>query len=368
LAYNIVLGPRVRKSPYFDATVAAGATHFTVYNHMYMPISYGDMEAEYWRLVRGVSLWDVAAERQVEIGGRDAEALVRYLTPRDLAACRVGRARYVPLCNHHGHLINDPVLLRLSADRFWLSIADSDMLHWVRAVAAEGGFDVSVHEPDVSPLAVQGPLAVEVVASLFGEHVRSMKLFQFEETDLDGIPLVLARSGWSRQGGFELFLMDGNRGVELWDRVAAAGAAHGIGPGAPNPVERVESALLSYAADNEPDSSPFEVGLGSFVHVDRDDAFIGKEALTRIAGEGPPRKLVGLFVHGERLAGNEHPWPVSDNKGERMGAVRVAAFSLRLERNIAIALVDTRAAGMDELVVETPLGSRQANVTDLPFL
>lgn len=366
MTFGIVLGPRVRKSPYFDSTVKAGATHFTIYNHMYMPVSYGDPEGEYWRLLRGVSMWDVAAERQVEISGPDAAALARYLTPRNLCGNRVGRARYVPLCDYDGNLINDPVLLPLADDRFWLSIADSDMIYWVKGIAVTGGFNVDVREPDVSPLAVQGPKAMDVAADLFGEHVRRMKHFQFERADLDGIPLVLCRSGWSRQGGFELFLMDHARGGELWARVARAGEPYGIGPGTPNFIERVESGLLSFAADNEADSSPFEVGLGGLVDLNRDDDYIGKAALSRIATEGPKRRRVGLFIDGARLPGNEHPWPLSDGS-VAVGSTRVATYSLRLERNIAIALITAQVSDDAPLRVETPDGWRRAQITALPF-
>ncbi|MDZ7840203.1 MAG: glycine cleavage T C-terminal barrel domain-containing protein [Gammaproteobacteria bacterium] len=366
MTFAITLGSRIRKSPYFDATVKAGVTHFTVYNHMYMPVSYGDTEGEYWRLIRGVSMWDVAAERQVEIAGPDAEALVRYLTPRNLSRCRVGRARYVPMCDHDGTLINDPVLLRLSEERFWLSIADSDMIYWVKATAAEGGFDVGVGEPDVSPLALQGPKALDVAVDLFGDQVRRMRHFHFHETSLEGIPLVLCRSGWSRQGGFEFFLRDGRYGNELWDAVARAGAPYDIRAGAPNFIERVESGLLSFAADNEPDSSPFELGLGDLVDVNREDDFIGKPALARIAAKGAKRRRVGLFIEGEKLPGNEHPWPVSNNS-VGIGSARAAVYSLRLERNIAIALVCADTPDDAPLRVQTPYGPRDARIAALPF-
>ncbi|MBT6986732.1 MAG: glycine cleavage system protein T, partial [Rhodospirillaceae bacterium] len=268
MSYNITFGPRVRKSPFFDCTVADGVRHFTIYNQMYMPTGYSDPQAEYRRLLEGVSMWDVAAERQVEIKGKDAERLARYLTPRDLKDCPIGKGKYVPLCDHQGRLINDPVLLRLADDRFWLSIADSDVLLWVRAVAAEGDFDVTVSEPDVSPLAIQGPKAEAVVVDLLGDWVRELKYFWFREAELDGIPLVVARSGWSKQGGFELYLCDGSKGEVLWERVKKVGAAHGIGPGAPNYIERVESGLLSYGSDNLADSTPFEVGLDKMIDLE----------------------------------------------------------------------------------------------------
>ena len=341
MPYQIAMGPRERKSPYFNRTVAAGVTHMTIYNQMYMPVSYGDTVAEYNRLLEGVAMWDVAAQRQVEIVGPDAERFVRYLTPRDLKEIIVGRGKYVPICDHAGRLLNDPVLLRLEENKFWFSIADSDMLLWVRAIANERGYEVAVHEPDVSPLAIQGPRAVDVVADIFGDWVRELKHFWFKQTEIEGIPLVVARSGWSKQDGYELYLCDGTRGGALWDLVKEAGAPFDIGPGAPNYIERVESGLLSFSADTLVDSSPFEFGFERMIDVDREDEFIGKQALSRIAEEGPERKLVGIIFNGDPVTFNEHPW-VARVDGNIAGTVRAVCHSPRRQSNIGLALLDTQ--------------------------
>ena len=339
MAFNIAIGPRERKSPFYDCTVEDGVTHFTVYNHMYMPVSYGDPEAEYRRLIQGVAMWDVAAERQVEITGPDAERLIRYLTPRDLQDLPIGKGYYVPICDHQGNLINDPVLLRIEDQRFWLSIADTDVLLWVRGVAFEGGFDVTTYEPDVSPLAVQGPKARDVIISLFGEWITELQNFWFRETELDGVPLILQRSGWSKQGGYELYLCDSERGTDLWNKVKAAGQPFGIGPGAPNYIERLESSLLSIGADTLWDSDPFEAGLDKMLDLDRDDDFIGKAALRALAKSGSRRKLVAVVFDGDPIEPNEHPWPMFIN-GIRVGSVRSACYSPRRKSNIGFALVD----------------------------
>lgn len=266
MEFSIGIGPNLRKSAYFDATVRDGVRSFSVYNHMLIPGHFGDPEAEYDRLINGVATWDVAAQRQVELVGPDAGQLAQYLTSRNLSNTRIGQGRYVPLCDYDGWLINDPVLLKLAEDKYWLSVADADIHLWAAAIGKERGLDIRVHEPDVSPLAIQGPKAVEVAASLFGEDVRSMRHFAFAERELDGIPLVLARSGWSKQGGFELYLRDCTFGTKLWDLVKAAGAPFGIGPGAPNDIERIESGLISYGADMRRQThraTPFEMGLGA---------------------------------------------------------------------------------------------------------
>ena len=368
MPFQIALGPRERKSPFFDSTVADGVTHFTIYNHMYMPVSYGDPDAEYRRLLEKVAMWDVAVERQVQISGVDAERLVRYLIPRDLKDCPVGRGMYVPLCDHDGRLINDPVILRLAEDKFWLSIANSDVLLWVRAVAAEGNFDVSVIEPDVSPLAIQGPNAEAVAVDLLGEWVRELKYFHFRETMLDNIPLIAGRSGWSKQGGFEFYLRDGSKGAELWDRVKEIGAPYEIGPGAPNPIERLESGLLSYRVDTLPDSDPFEVGLNKMISLDRTDKFIGKTALRRKAEQGLTRKLVGIVINGEPLVPNEHPWPTNVD-GKPVGSVRAACYSPRRRENIGIALLSVLYSGLGiKLQIESDSGLKFGEIVPLPLV
>ena len=368
MAPTLALGSRVRKSPFYAAAEAAGMTAASVYNHMIMPVRYGDAEAEYRRLTEGVAMWDVACERQVELAGPDALALAAYLTPRDLSTCKSGQGKYVPLCDFEGRLINDPVLLKLSEELVWLSIADSDVLLWARAIAALKGYRVTVGEPDVSPLAVQGPKAVEVVADLFGDWVRDLKYFWFRETELAGIPLVLARSGWSKQGGFELYLRDGRRGDELWERVAEAGRPYGIGPGAPNYLERVESGLLSYGADTDAESDPFECNLGHLLDLDREADFVGKAALLAKRAQGVRRRLMGIVIEGPLLPINEHPWPLEVG-GETVGSARAIAYSPRLERNIATALIEVPhcTAGAAVLLI-CPGPPRRAQVCNLPFL
>lgn len=365
---KLALGSRIRKSPFFEAALDAGMTHASVYNHMYMAVSYGDSLAEYKRLTEGVAMWDVGVERQVQLSGPDAMALAAYMTPRDLSRCRIGQGKYVPLCDFQGHLLNDPVLLKLSEDLVWLSIADSDILLWASALAGAKGLDVEVSEPDVSPLAVQGPLAVEVVSQLFGDWVRELKYFWFRETELDDIPLVVARSGWSKQGGYELYLRDGSRGTELWQRVADAGRAYGIGPGAPNYIERLESGLLSFGADTDKESDPFECNLGHLMDLDREQDFVGKEALLAKRAAGPRRRLVGLTIDGGPLGINEHPWPILAGEAT-VGTARATAYSPRLESNIAVALVDRPHCEEGSALVLDCLGDkRAAQVTTLPFV
>jgi aminomethyltransferase len=342
---------------------------FSIYNHMYMPTGFGDPMAEYDRLLNGVAMWDVAVERQVELAGPDAGRLAQALCPRKLAKMKPGQGWYVPICDHQGILLNDPILLKLAEDRYWLSIADGDLRLWASAVAAERKLDVAVTEPDVSPLAIQGPKAMDVVASLFDDSIRSMGYFRFREVDLDGIPLVLQRSGWSKQGGFELYLRDGSRGTELWNKVKEAGAPFGIGPGCPNGMERVESGLLSYGGDTDDQTNPFEVRMGKSIDLDAPDDTIGIKALRRIHERGPQRHQLGVALdHEQAIPGLDLRSKVF--KGATMaGHMTANAWSPRLQMNLGLCLVWTGLNPGDTVQVELPDGRRiEGEMRELPVL
>ena len=371
MTLQIGIGPNTRKSVYFDATLADGVASFSVYNHMLIPAHFGNPQAEYDSLMTGVSMWDVAAQRQIEISGPDARALIQYLTTRDMGKTRIGQGRYVPICDHAGTLINDPVLLMLAENRYWLSIADSDIGLWASAIAAERGLDVKVHEPDVSPLAIQGPKAEALVAELFGDWIKDLAYFGFKQTDLQGIPLILSRSGWSKQGGFELYLQDGSRGSELWAIVKEAGAAYGIRPGAPNDLERIESGLVSYGADGRIQvnpCNPFEMSLGKLVGLDRPDDFVGKAALQKIKAEGVKRRRVGYMISGAPLEGFEHSLPVQTSDGQIVGLLSEAIHSPRFEGNIGVGMIAAEisddAADLEVMLDQTP---RRVTIRALPF-
>ena len=340
----------------------------TTYNQMLMPTSYGNPEEEYWRIIQGVSMWDVSVERQVQLKGRDAGRLAQILAPRDLSKCKIGQGKYVPLCNHNGVLINDPILMKLEDERYWLSIADGNIWLWAQAVARERGLDVEVSEPDVSPLAVQGPKAETVVASIFGDWVRELKYFWFRESEIDGIPVAVARSGWSKQGGFEIYLMDGTKGTALWNIVKEAGQPHGIGPGNPNWCERVESGLLAFGGDTDDQTNPFEVRMGKYVDLHVPDDTIGIQALRRIATEGPRRHQLGIVLDNSEPVKAEFTWNDIDMDGARIGDMTTCVWSYRMKKNIGFALVATSAKPGDRVVVRRSAGSVEGTLCELPFL
>lgn len=362
-------GARLRRSPYFNATQRHGAKAYTVYNHMLFPIRYADLEEEYWHLIHHVTLWDVSVERQVEITGPDAFAFTNMLTPRDLGRCAVGQGKYVAITAEDGGVINDPVLLRLGENHFWLALADSDVLLWARGLAVNSGLRVEIREPDVSPLQVQGPKAKEVVGTLFGEAVLKLPYYYFIETSLDGIPVVVTRTGWSAEVGYEIYLRDGSRGDQLWERIMEAGRPHNIRPTGPSDIRRIEAGILNWGADITLDDNVYEAGLGWLVDEDKPADYVGKEALQRIKSEGIRRKLVGIEIEGERIEFNTGRWPVSAD-GKILGRVTSAIWSPRFKKNLGYAMVPIGYAAEGAILqVEIPdTGRRAAQVVRKPFI
>jgi len=374
---ELIVGPRTRVTPFTDRAVAAGMTKAMVYNHTVLPIGTDDPSAEYRALTQAAAIWDVGCERQVQITGADAHRLVTYLCARDLRDLPVGVARYAPMCDHDGRLVNDPMALRIDETTFWLSIADSDVLLWARAVAGEGGYDVEVTEPDVWPLAIQGPRAADVVAAALGEWARELRFFSFARHDHGDIPMVVCRSGWSGQGGFELFLMDSTKGEQLWDLLWEAGQPFGLGVGAPNNSERIESFLLSFGGDTDPETDPDEAGIGRFVSLSGDDDgpeastshdFIGKAALRARRASGSQRRLVGLVIDGDPPSPLRSPRSVQSADGYPAGTLRALARSPRFDANIGLALLDPPwFEPGTELRVSLDGANRAATTTTLPF-
>ena len=361
-------GTQIRKSPYFDATVRWGAAAFSVYNHMYIPRDFGDPEQNFWNLVNAATLSDVSVERQVEITGPDAATFVQLLTPRNLSNCAVGQCKYVLITNADGGVLNDPVLLRLAENHFWLSLSDSDILLWAQGVAVHSGLDVNIYEPDVSPIQLQGPRSGEIMQSLFDSRILDLRYYWLEEFELDGIPLIISRTGWSTEFGFEIYLRDGSRGEELWERIMAAGQPFGLQAGHTSAIRRIEGGILSYHADMDCYTNPFELGLDRLVDLEMEADFIGKAALKKIAKQGISRKHVGIEIDGAPLtSANNEFWPIIIG-AKQVGKVTSAIYSPRLKRNIALAMVAIEHSAIGtEAEIHTPFGNRSVKIVEKPF-
>ena len=361
-------GTQIRKSPFSEAALRWGAKGFSVYNHMYIPRDFGDPMQNFWTLVNDAILCDVSVERQVEITGPDAAKFTQYICCRDLSKMKVGQCKYVLMTDQDGGIINDPVLLKLADNHFWLSIADSDVLLWAKGVAVHSGMDVRITEPDVSPLQLQGPRSRDVLRAAFGEAPTELKYYWFMEYDWEGVPLVISRTGWSSELGYEIFLRDGSAGDRLWEHLMAVGAPLGLKPGHTSSIRRIEAGMLSYHADMTLANNPYELGLERLVSLEIEADFVGKSALAKIAEEGVKQCFVGLELDGDALVGSNDTFWTVKSKNARVGYVTSAVFSPRLGKNIALAMVAKEMSAVGTLlVVETELGSRGACVVPKPF-
>jgi aminomethyltransferase len=365
---NFGFGTQIRKSPFFDSTVKWGATGFSVYNHMYIPRDFGDPEKNFWNLVKSAILCDVAVERQVEITGPDAYKFIQLLTPRDLSKLSIGQCKYVLITNSDGGILNDPVLLRLAENHFWLSLADSDILFWAQGVAINSKLDVKIVEPDVSPLQLQGPNSGQIMVKLFGDSIKDLKYYWLREINLDGIPLIVSRTGWSSELGYELYLRDGSKGNKLWEKIMLAGKDFGLQPGHTSSIRRIEGGMLSYHADADINTNPFELGLDRLVSLDSNINFIGKDALKKIKQEGIKRKQVGLEIDCSDLKGPNTTFWTLFSETKKIGKVTSAVFSPRIKKNIALAIVDIEFSQINtELNVQINEEKFKCVVVEKPF-
>ena len=333
-------GTQIRKSPFFNATVRWGAKDFSVYNHMYIPRDFGNPEQNFWNLINEAILCDVAVERQVQIKGPDASAFVQMMTPRDLSSMQVGQCKYVILTNQFGGILNDPVLLKVEEDCYWFSLADSDVLFWALGLAANNKYDVEITEPDVSPIQLQGPKSKDIMIKIFGNEILDIKYYWFKRFNLNGIELIIARTGWSSEFGYELFLLNYNDGDELYETLMQSGKELGLHPGHTSTIRRIEGAMLSYHSDMDINTNPLELGLDKFIDIDKNFDFIGKNALIEIKNKGITRKQVGLIIDDDPMEGpNTYFWNI-EKDNLNIGRVTSAVYSPRLKQNIGLAMVD----------------------------
>lgn len=369
MADGLNMSRRLRRTPYTDRVEQAGVRGFSVVNHMLLPKAFAPtVEEDYWHLKEHVQIWDVSCQRQVQIEGVDAEKLVQWMTPRDVSNVKVGDCLYVPVVDENAGLINDPVLLKLANNKFWLSIADSDVLLYAKGLALGAGLDVTVTEPDVSPLALQGPKAEALLADVFGEHVRDIGFFKYDWIDFNGSKQLIARSGYSKQGGFEIYLQGSHLGTELWDTIVHAGEPYSITPGCPNLIERIEGGLLSYGNEMTRANNPLEIGLDQFCSLEKPVDCIGMDALLKVYREGISRQIRGVLFDGADCPTCAVPWPVRV-KDVQVGQITSAARSPRLKQNVGLSLIDKNywEAGQSVCVECVDGTTRDGVVCSLPF-
>ena len=366
--FPIVKSRRLRSTPYTDRIEAHGVSSYTVYNHMLLPASFKSLESDYHHLKEFVQVWDVAAERQVEITGKDSAKLVQLMTCRDLSKSKIGRCYYSPLVDQEGLLVNDPIINKLAEDRWWISIADSDVIFFAKGIASGNKFEVEIKEPNVNILAVQGPLAENLMAKLFGEEIRDLKFFNFKYFNYKEHKYFIARSGWSKQGGFEVYVEDDIAGQDLYDYLFEFGKEFNIRPGCPNLIERIESALLSYGNDFDNRDNPFEANFDKFVDLDSDVNFLGKEKLKKIQQDGITRKLMGVKIDSNKIDMYCEK-TLFDDKNNIVGYVRSATYSPTFKKVIGIAMINKPYwNSKDQFKIDIDERIFVGTVCDLPFI
>ena len=361
-------GTQIRKSPFFNATVRWGAKDFSVYNHMYIPRDFGDPEQNFWNLINNAILCDVAVERQVQIKGPDASKFVQMMTPRDLSNMQVGQCKYVILINQFGGVLNDPVLLKVEDDCYWFSLADSDILFWAQGLNVNKEYDVEIIEPDVSPLQLQGPKSKDIMVKIFGNKILELKYYWFKHFQLGNIKLLISRTGWSSEFGYEIFLLNSTQGDELYETLMNEGKDLGLHPGHTSTIRRIEGGMLSYHSDMDINTNPLELGMEKFIDLDGSFNFVGKDALIEIKKSGIHRKQVGLIIDIEPLKGpNTSKWKIINNN-KIIGVVTSAVYSPRLKSNIALAMVKKEFSDIGTLLkVNIDNNLVNANIVQKPF-
>ena len=366
---NFGFGTQIRKSPFYDATVRWGAKGFSTYNHMYIPRDFGNPEENFWNLVNDAILCDVAVERQVQIKGPDASKFVQMMTPRDLSNMQVGQCKYVILTNQDGGILNDPVLLKVDENCYWFSLADSDVLFWAQGLSVNSDYDVDISEPDVSPLQLQGPKSRDIAIKLFGDSIVDLKYFWFKRFRLDDINLLVSRTGWSSELGYEIFLLDSSQGDDLYERIMQTGKSMGLKPGHTSTIRRVEGGMLSYHADMDINTNPIELGMDRLIDLDKDFNFIGKSALETISKNGVSQKHIGIEIFCDPMNGpNTKFWNILNNEEKVIGKVTSAVYSPRLKKNIGLAMILSEYSLIGtEIIVDQVSTKSKAIVVDKPF-
>ena len=367
---GIIYTPRIRKSPFFEETLKYGATNFTTYNHMTMPVGYTTPEEEYQSLINDVTLWDVAAERQIEIIGEDAAKFVQYMTPRNLSTFKDGFCRYAFMTDENGGIINDPLILKFNENKYWLSIADSDAILWCKGVALSGKFNVKISEPEACPLSLQGPRSKELMRKATNDDpvIMGLKYYQFIETNLFGLDIVIARSGWSNQFGYEIYITREADGPALWNALMEVGKEFKIVPSCPNQIDRIEAGMISHQGDTSLSENPLELNLPKFYDLDQEADFVGKDALLKIREEGIKKQFTGFKISGKKIGYNMTRIPLFDNNAEKKGFVTSCIYSPNFGCNIALGFIDIDLINSEEVYQIDHDGEiREVEVVPLPF-
>ena len=366
--FYIAKARRLRGTPFSSRIEDQGLTAYTVYNHMLLPAGFEGTAKEYSHLKEHVQVWDVAAERQVQIVGKDSAKLVQLITCRNLSKSKVGRCYYAPIVDEAGKMINDPIILKINENKWWISLADSDVGLYVKGLASGLKLKVEICEPDVNILAVQGPKSFKLMEKVFGEEITKLKFFGFDYFDFKGTKHLIARSGWSKQGGYEIYVEHTESGLELYDHLFEIGKEFNVKPGCPHLIERIESALLSYGNDFDLNDNPLECGFDKYVNLDSNVIFLGKEKLKKIRSEGIKKKLMGVIINLDKINMSQSI-QLKDNENNIIGEMRSAVFSPTFKKVIGIGMFNKPFWDVGlEFNITIDGVSTKGKICNIPFL
>ncbi len=329
---------RVRSTPFTKKIEEQGVKSYTVYNHMLLPTSFSNVDDEYLHLKKDVQIWDVSVQREIEISGKDAHQLVQLMTCRDISKSKVGSCYYVPLIDSNGGMVNDPLIYKLEDNIWRVCIADSDVLLYAKGIAAGKKLNVKIFEANIDTLAVQGPKSFKLMEDVFGKKITELKFFKYDYFKFRNNKFLISRSGFSKQGGYEIHVEDVKAGLELYDYFFEVGKKYNVKPGAPNHAERIEGGLLSYGNDMLISDNPFECGFEKQVHLTTDVEFLGKDSLKKILNSGIKRKLMGIKINSDIL--NLNSVDLFNKKKQIIGDLRSVAFSPFFKKIVGIAMIN----------------------------
>ena len=334
---TITKSRRLRETPFSSRIEKQGVKAYTVYNHMLLPTIFSTSEDEYNHLKKHVQVWDVSVQREIEISGKDASELVQLMTCRDLSKSTIGTCYYAPLVDIEGKIVNDPLIYKLENDKWRICIADSDVLLFAKGILSAKGLNAKIFETNIDTLAVQGPKSFILMEKVFGSKIKDLKFFKFDFFNFQNNKFLISRSGYSKQGGYEIHIEDVKAGQKLYDYLFQIGKDFDLKPGCPNHIERIEGGLLSYGNDMDIGDNPLECGFDRYVNLETDVMFLGKESLKKIKKDGIKKKLMGVKIDARSIVLTKS-LPLTHNN-EQVGEIRSSAFSPKFGKVVGIAMI-----------------------------
>ena len=295
MEYKLTLSQRIKSTPFTTRNELNGVKAYTVYNKTLLPTIFESLIDDYYHLLEYVQLWDVSCQKIIQIKGIDAKHLLSIISCRDLSNAQPGVCYYSPMTNSKGGLLNDTLVMCIDENYFWISISDSDLFLWITGVLVNLKLKVFVEEKDICTLAIQGPNANALLREITGDEIDQLRFFNFKSFQIKNKNYYISRTGFSKQGGYEIYIENHNNGKKIWDLIVQEGFKFNLKIGTVNLIERVESGLLSYGNDMTINNTPFDCSLGKYCSLESNYDFIGKKSLLNQKTKGPHKDIYKIL-------------------------------------------------------------------------